>query len=123
MNIVVAPEVPSSGSERGRTATSINEFVDSISLSMSAEKLAYDISNDIFSWIDYESSRNSKEQAEQFVIEEWKSFVNNWGKTLMLRDDSEGFSPIIPLDIERDGQLRVRDKFGREKLLCADYLL
>ena len=123
MNVLIAPEVPSSGTERGRTATSISEYVNVDVVPLDAKDLALNISNDIFDWIDNESSIFSKELLGQQVIGEWKSFVNNWGKTLMLRDDSKGVLPIVPLGIESDGQLRIRDKFGREKLLCAEYLL
>lgn len=122
INIVVAPEIPSSGSERGRTATCIYEYLSEDQKSFSAKTLSKNISTNMFDWIEHDSSL-SKGVAGEKVVEEWEKYVNNWGKKLILRDKGNGFDTVIPLGIEKDGQLRVRDKFGKESLLCADYLL
>eukprot|EP00814_Leptocylindrus_danicus_P017363 CAMPEP_0116027498 /NCGR_PEP_ID=MMETSP0321-20121206/14691_1 /TAXON_ID=163516 /ORGANISM="Leptocylindrus danicus var. danicus, Strain B650" /LENGTH=370 /DNA_ID=CAMNT_0003500917 /DNA_START=1840 /DNA_END=2949 /DNA_ORIENTATION=+ len=130
INVVSAPEVPTSGAQRGRKATYIRQHMDDdntddeamISLS---EDLARNVATQLFQWIDEHDTHNSinANDISAQLIQEWKQHVDNWGKKLIMRDDADGdFATVVPIDVEMDGQLRVRDRFGNEKLLCADYL-
>ena len=131
INVISAPNVPSSGAQRGRKATCIRQYMedeDDAIVSIS-EDLARRVATQLYQWIDgaaqqdITANQNGNASAEQ-LIQEWKQYVDNWGKKLVMRDDADGeFATVMPIDIEMDGQLRVRDRFGNEKLLCADYLL
>jgi len=135
INVVSAPEVPTSGAQRGRKATCIRQYMEDgttdntdeemmISLS---EDLARNVATQLFQWIDDHDKQKQNVNTNGIsaqLIQEWKQHVDNWGKKLIMRDDVDGdFATVVPIDVEMDGQLRVRDRFGNEKLLCADYLL
>ena len=52
-------------------------------------------------------------------FERWTDF----GQELILRD-TPGNDVVIPINVEKDGRLKVRNRLGgEERLLCADYLL
>jgi len=125
INIVSTPEVPSVGLERGRTATSINDFLgEACFKEAKAEEIAKNISNQLYCWLKLNTDRNlDKDIESSIVVNEWKSHVTNWGKELILRDSEDSFNTVTPVSIEADGQLLVRDKFGKQRLLSADYLL
>ena len=76
------------------------------------------IANDVWDWVEMQSTWDGAAEAVVRNFEHWAEF----GQELELRD-SPGNDIVIPLNIEYDGRLRVKNKFGVERLLCADYLL
>lgn len=89
--------------------------------------LGQDIASAIADWVLNESMVDKNVQEER-LIQQWRSFAE-WGVQYELRgrvvDEEQGGyegERVTTLDIERDGQLRVRGADGRERLLVADYL-
>ena len=89
--------------------------------------LGQDIASTIADWVLNESMVDKNVQEER-LVQQWRSFAE-WGVQYELRgrvvDEEQGGyegERVTTLDIERDGQLRVRGADGRERLLVADYL-
>ena len=117
--------------ERGRESTCICDFIDASSFAgananddensiivQKAKELGVAIANDVWEWVEMQSTWDGAAEAVVRNFEHWAEF----GQELVLRD-SPGNDIVIPLNIEYDGRLRVKNKFGVERLLCADYLL
>jgi len=152
VNVAFAPIVDADGPNRGRKSACLQQYCvdhDSTSASSSsggdngwsngekAKELAERISREVANWVvttsSSSSSSSSSQQQQQYgkihsahskaVVEEWSNWVE-WGKELTMRDPPNENQLVIPLDVEPDGRLKVRDvNTGMEKLLVADYLL
>uniref|UniRef100_A0A7S2U6B7 BPL/LPL catalytic domain-containing protein n=1 Tax=Attheya septentrionalis TaxID=420275 RepID=A0A7S2U6B7_9STRA len=120
INVAEAPAIDSQGPEGGRPSACILDYCGSsatINATEECNALATQIANSVHTWVQnstgqYETSRD--------VVKEWEEWAE-LGKELFLRDDASR-EPVIPLGIEPDGRLRVRDRNGRERFLVADYL-
>jgi BirA family transcriptional regulator, biotin operon repressor / biotin---[acetyl-CoA-carboxylase] ligase len=89
--------------------------------------LGQDLSSAIADWVFTESTLSRKER-DDHLLSQWRSYAE-WGVQYELRgrvvDEEHGGyegETVTTLDIEHDGQLRVRGANGRERLLVADYL-
>ena len=89
--------------------------------------LGQDLASTIADWVLNDSMVDNGVREGQ-LIKRWRSFAE-WGMQYELRgrvvDEEHGGyegERVTTLDIERDGQLRVRGADGRERLLVADYL-
>jgi biotin-(acetyl-CoA carboxylase) ligase len=73
-------------------------------------------------------ARCTKRERDQVVLDSWKPWAE-FGKEYVIRNDGDhsggggGGETVVTVDIEKDGQLRVLDSKGRERLLLADYLV
>ncbi len=83
-----------------------------------AKDLGVTIANDVWDWVEMQSNWDGAAEAVVRNFEHWAEF----GQELVLRDTPDN-EIVIPVSIEKDGRLRVKNKFGVERLLCADYLL
>jgi len=117
VNVAYAPKVDKQGPNRGREATCISDHCSSKQDWEEVSKsLAADIAWDLAQWC-ISSHRN--DGASHDVLKEWRRWVE-WGKELFLRDVPDG--KVIPVDVEADGQLKVRTADGSFRLLASDYL-
>ena len=149
VNVAYAPTINTTGFQRGRLATCIN---DHISLDKDddegkdddgdsrAKNLAVILAKDFIGWLiedSLSSSSISSISSSSKIINEWKQYTE-FGNEMELRNDTptnnklnvsvsdggDGGEIVIPIDIELDGRLRVRCKRDNlERLLCVDYLL
>jgi hypothetical protein len=78
--------------------------------------------------MDESNTVTEKQRREQLVIQNWKSYVE-FGTQYQIRgtvEEEESGSHVgdvvTSVDIQNDGQLRVRGSDGKERLLIADYL-
>ena len=95
--------------------------------SNTALTLGQDLASTIADWV-FNEQTVDKAVLEERLIHKWRSFAD-WGVEYELRgrvvDEEQGGyegERVTTLDIERDGQLRVRGADGRVRLLVADYL-
>lgn len=99
-----------------------------------SKELAERIAKDLVDWLVTSTSNNNKNNGEnkrrtfhekssfgERVVDEWKRWAK-FGQELTLRDQP-GDEKVTTVDIQYDGQLRVKDSRGVERLLIADYLL
>lgn len=122
VNVAYAPTVPSTGPHRGRKASCLKDHVDcdiqnSIEYTEKAKELASLLAQNLTTWV--ASTVPTKDGKK--VVEEWKQWAE-FGQELTLRDEP-GDEKVFTIGIEYDGRLRVKDRFGNERLLIADYLL
>jgi hypothetical protein len=89
--------------------------------------LGQDLASAIADWV-LNDSTVDKDVQEERLIQQWRSFAE-WGVHYELRgrvvDEEQGGyegERVTTVNIERDGQLRIRGADGRERLLIADYL-
>eukprot|EP00521_Asterionellopsis_glacialis_P010170 CAMPEP_0195304426 /NCGR_PEP_ID=MMETSP0707-20130614/34413_1 /TAXON_ID=33640 /ORGANISM="Asterionellopsis glacialis, Strain CCMP134" /LENGTH=276 /DNA_ID=CAMNT_0040368221 /DNA_START=253 /DNA_END=1083 /DNA_ORIENTATION=+ len=132
VNLVHAPDVPTSGPNRGRPSTSVQNLCHqaagndqmeeneskSTMEGMDASAVAAEITSEL---VDFVHQDLPKDVLSREVIAGWKKWAE-FGKQQVLRD-VEGNEIVVPIGIEADGQLRVRGQDGQERLLVADYLL
>mmetsp|Transcript_3946 Transcript_3946/g.4483 ORF Transcript_3946/g.4483 Transcript_3946/m.4483 type:complete len:405 (-) Transcript_3946:279-1493(-) len=153
VNWAIAPIVDQEGPHRGRNATCVCEHlvseklgevgkdadtnedaksgIDSCSSGGSsgdvgvdgAKQLGYDIAIGIENWLEmhYLKGKDSQIKEGQDIVKEWETWAD-FGKEQILRD-APGHDVVIPLNLEPDGRLRVKESSGMERILCADYLL
>jgi len=145
VNVAFAPSIESTGPHRGRKSTCLADHLSTdclidgdlfafdmdngdesvISYVEKAEELASLLAQGLVEWIDSSSSSALNSHPTNYdgeeVIKEWKNWAE-FGQELILRDEP-GDEKVITIAIENDGQLRVKDKMGTERLLVADYLL
>jgi len=88
-----------------------------------AKQLGYDIAIGIENWLEmhYLKGKDSQIKEGQDIVKEWETWAD-FGKEQILRD-APGHDVVIPLNLEPDGRLRVKESSGMERILCADYLL
>lgn len=89
--------------------------------------LGQDLASAIADWV-FDKKAMDKASQEERLLQEWRSLAE-WGIQYELRgrvvdEETGGYEgeKVMPVDIERDGQLRVLGADGRERLLVADYL-
>lgn len=113
VNLAEAPQVPTAGADRGRTATSLAQHGVAASPE-AARELSLAIATAVTEWF----GARAHDSAEA-VVREWGGLAV-WGREYKLRDDG---SVVVPLGLEADGQLRVRDSAtGAVRHLVAEYL-
>jgi biotin-(acetyl-CoA carboxylase) ligase len=127
VNIAYAPNLTRSSGKMGRPATCLQDhLLNQAKLPQStAAFLGSDLTHSLVNWI---MDKSDKERREKQVIERWKFFAE-FGKQYELRgqvsEENNGKhvgEKVMTVDIQGDGQLRVRGQDGRERLLIADYL-
>eukprot|EP00551_Chaetoceros_affinis_P013096 CAMPEP_0203687058 /NCGR_PEP_ID=MMETSP0090-20130426/49384_1 /ASSEMBLY_ACC=CAM_ASM_001088 /TAXON_ID=426623 /ORGANISM="Chaetoceros affinis, Strain CCMP159" /LENGTH=426 /DNA_ID=CAMNT_0050556307 /DNA_START=61 /DNA_END=1341 /DNA_ORIENTATION=- len=119
----------SSPSSSTPSTSSSDEEEDSTRIAQKAKDLGITIANDIWDWVEMQANWDGAAEAVVRNFEHWAEF----GQELALRDSTSTPRPngsaggddiVIPISIEKDGRLRVKNKSnGVERLLCADYLL
>jgi BirA family transcriptional regulator, biotin operon repressor / biotin---[acetyl-CoA-carboxylase] ligase len=90
--------------------------------------LGQDLASAIVDWISNDDTTTDKTNRDEQLLQKWRSYAE-WGVQYELRgrviDEEHGGyegEKVTTVDIEQDGQLRVRGADGRERLLVADYL-
>eukprot|EP00624_Nannochloropsis_granulata_P006985 evm.model.NODE_5768_length_38717_cov_23.994007.8 len=115
VNVVQAPLVPSAGADRGRTATCLADHGLPVSDVDIAKELSLSIARAVTEWM----GQAATEDTAELVVAEWEGLAT-WGKEYRRRDDDV---VVIPLGLETDGRLRVRDQAtGTVHYLVAEYL-
>jgi biotin-(acetyl-CoA carboxylase) ligase len=115
INVAQAPPVPSAGADRGRTATCLADHGLSVSDADTAKELSLGIARAVTEWMGTAAMQDTTE----IVLAEWEGLAV-WGKEYRRRDDD---GVVIPLGLETDGRLRVRDQAtGTVRYLVAEYL-
>lgn len=113
VNLAHAPEVPNHGVDRGRTATSLAQHGAQVSAE-AARELSLAIATAVADWF-----RKRGGDGAEAVKAEWEGMAV-WGREYRLREDG---SVVVPLGLEDDGRLRVRDlASGDTRYLVAEYL-
>lgn len=113
VNLAEAPQVPSTGADRGRTATSLAHH-GVATTPEAARELSLAIATAVTEWF----GARAQDSAEE-VAREWGALAV-WGREYRLRDDG---SVVLPLGLEADGRLRVQDPAtGAVRHLVAEYL-
>ena len=151
VNVFYAPAVPLKGKHRGRQATCLKDVImkykntyddngnhvctdinhenadidnvdhenDHVLIYIKkAQLMASNLAQDLATWVTNTPTNNTRDNN---VIKDWKEWAE-FGQELILRDEP-GDEKVWTVDIQNDGQLRVKDKHGKERLLVADYLL
>jgi BirA family biotin operon repressor/biotin-[acetyl-CoA-carboxylase] ligase len=106
INILEKPEI---SAEEGRPAASIQEYCSKTLPDTTSHVISRELANRLVEWM---------QNSEDDIVETWKTWAE-FNTPQKLRDTGE---LVVPLSIERDGQLRVRQENGEERLLMADYL-
>lgn len=113
VNVAQAPHVPSLGADRGRRAACLAQCGLEGRGGDTAKDLSIAIAVSITTWLG-----GSQEDTADSVIADWEKLAT-WGKVYDLRDGGA----VVPLALETDGRLRVRDlTSGATRLLTAEYL-
>jgi BirA family biotin operon repressor/biotin-[acetyl-CoA-carboxylase] ligase len=107
INILEKPEI---SAEEGRPAASIQQYCSTPLPHTTSHVISTELANRMVEWMMQDSSHD--------IVETWKTWAE-FNTPQMLRDTGE---VVVPLNIEQDGQLRVRQENGEERLLMADYL-
>lgn len=129
VNVAHTPLVPTVGPNTGRKATSIHNYCptkyarDSGEYVDMARELGQKMAKDFSNWLSLHGKDNAlqADEEQRHMLERWKEWVD-WDMQLILRDGNDK-DPVIPVDIEPDGRLRVRGSGGRERLVVTDYFL
>ena len=110
VNVNTFPDVPSTGPDRGREATSLRACgVEGLD----ARAIAKDLAMALSIWADGMDDPG-------MLILHWNHFVD-WSRPLTLRDTGE---EVLPLLLNPDGRLKVRPLAGGpERDLVAEYLI
>jgi len=118
-NIAGAPSVPTSGPDRGRSATCLHEHNEQLSQDKEAYKaLASDIAAGFAEWISYGKGSDSALLCTQDF--EWQM---DKGSTQRIRSGDDVDREVQPVRINPDGSLYVRMlDTGEEKSLLSEYL-
>lgn len=132
VNVAQTPQLQGLPGQHKRAPTSIYEWCNPekqgwLSSQSIASVLGLDIANALADWV--AEPRRLENKDGQYVVNEWRKWAE-FGKPYELRgsvvdEDQGGFEgeTVVTVDIEADGQLRVRDQNSRERLLVADYLV
>lgn len=113
VNLAEAPQVPTAGTDRGRTATSLAQH-GVAATPEAVRELSLAIATAVTEWF----GARAQDSAEA-VAREWGALAV-WGREYRLRDDG---SVVLPLGLEPDGRLRVKDPAtGAVRHLVAEYL-
>ena len=114
-----------------RSATCLSEYIDMIPTSKKIDEslvrldLARDISFELMELIDTalgasttptSSSKGGGDKSD-FLLQEWRSYAN-LGQSYTIRQTGE---IVTTIDVESNGQLRVRGQDGKIRSLIADY--
>lgn len=106
INIFEKPEI---ASQEGRPAASIQQYCSEPLPDTTPHIISTEIATRLVEWM---------EDSSHDIVETWKKWAE-FNTPQTLRDTGE---VVVPVNIERDGQLRVRQENGEERLLMADYL-
>lgn len=123
VNYRFAPKVEKTGNERGRDTTCICDYLavddnqDDCGVE-AARLLGRSIAKDVREWVDLQKNWDG---AAENIVDKWESWAE-FGNKLELRDEP-GNQIVVPLSIEKDGRLRVKDRDNKERVLCVEYLL
>jgi BirA family transcriptional regulator, biotin operon repressor / biotin---[acetyl-CoA-carboxylase] ligase len=112
VNVHFAPPIPMDGPQRGRPSTSLQDNCQQQLPDTTAHFMAQDLAEAIVQWLEHPTSTSQK------VIDDWKQLAF-LGQPQVIRDTNE---TVIPIDIQKDGQLLVQLENGTTRLLVADYL-
>ncbi len=122
VNVAETPPLQGLPGSHKRAPTSLQEWCPEASAMASV--LGLDIANALADWV----IREEKNDGQQ-IVQEWRKWAE-FGKLYELRgsvvdEEQGGFEGevVVTVDIQADGQLRVRDQQSRERLLVADYLV
>lgn len=120
VNVGTAPDVPKEGAQQGRPSTCLAQH-GLVSSPEVVKSLARDITKQLWSWIKQGPAAGGNGTTHEEVIRrEWSEYVD-WKRELTLRDNSA--TRVVPLRLETDGELRVRNVVdGTEQVLVAEYL-
>lgn len=132
VNVGRTPQLQGLPGQHKRAPTCIHEWCNAdkqewLSSQSISSVLGLDIANALADWVtDHQGSgRNDG----QYIVNEWRKWAE-FGKPYELRgsvvDEEQGGyegEMVVTVDIEADGQLRVRDRNSQERLLVADYLV
>ena len=132
VNVAHAPTVP----PPGRPSTSIGFYYPEILMDdgdsttsieerqvLLARELGEGMASDLSLWLSDQKGANPNQSVAERtrILQSWKQWVN-WDMQLVWRD-TEDHETVTPVDIESDGQLRVRGSQGRERLVVTDYFV
>ena len=117
INVGAAPDIPDDGPQRGRPSAWLADCGVDASQGL-VQGLGKAITVALGSWVAPGKETCGPTQ-EAALISEWSRRVD-WSTELTLRD--EPGTRFLPVRLEPDGQLRVRDLNGLERLLLAEYL-
>jgi biotin-(acetyl-CoA carboxylase) ligase len=115
VNVKTAPPVPDAGPNLGRSSTCVGDYVSlPEDCGEVVKKLGEDIAMSLGLWFDEKLPAEPGD-----VVKEFAEQVE-FGVRIKMREGGW----VVPIRIERDGQLLVRvEDTGEEKLLCSDYML
>lgn len=122
-NVAVAPEVPTSGTDKGRQSTCVQDHMDFEDKEECPEpgvlalEIAEKISAATCAWLD------AATDTAEYVVNEFESNMDSEAVQTLRSGDDEG-KEVIPKHVNPDGTLLVQfveNKF-MEKTLIADYL-
>ena len=109
INVQQAPEIDA---KEGRKAACVQEYCSQTLPEETASAVAADLAHQLVEWMELEKNDASD------IVETWRMWAE-FGTPQKLRETGE---MVIPLSIQNDGQLRVRQENGEERLLMAEYL-
>ena len=129
VNWKYSPIINQTGPQNGREATCIFDYIENSGDTntksddgiQGARQLAFDIAEDMWTWIRSQRETTGEDAVVlgENIIRQWEK-SGDFGSRQTIRDTQE---VVIPLSLERDGRLKVKDQYGKERLLVADYLL
>jgi BirA family transcriptional regulator, biotin operon repressor / biotin---[acetyl-CoA-carboxylase] ligase len=139
INVAFAPSLQGTPGKHGRKATCLQDhcpvLVDAkTDKSTLVDTLAVRLAQQLVDWLESAANdspadaRMQKSLRDQQVVQQWKDWTR-FGQVYELRGDVQQETigkhvgeQVVAVDLEYDGQLRVRGQDGRERLLVADYL-
>lgn len=117
VNVKTAPTIPDSGDNLGRESTCVGSYAALPDIDSAVRGIGEEIATKLGEWFS-ELSTSSPDLAGS-VVSEFSSQVE-FGVRIRMREGGW----VVPLRIEADGQLLVREETtGEERLLCSDYML
>ena len=116
INVAFAPSNLPAGV---RPAACLHDFYEEELPESAAQDLGRDLTHAFMDWILVQESSPTidRSEMEAQVLKDWKS-LTKFGQQYTIRETGE---QVTTLDIQSDGQLKVRGADGRERLLVSDY--
>jgi biotin-(acetyl-CoA carboxylase) ligase len=98
------------------------DAADDLDTLVAVQGLGVTIAKQLMAWVGNSGDGGTAADSAEAVVADWTALAN-WSKPLVLRDEGPPDVTVLPLALEPDGRLRVKNhRDGTERVLVAEYL-